>query len=201
MKESMFLFMSLFLITANAFCSIKTQGTKMKNHHRSFAVIDPFTGQVPPLGFFDPLGLSVGTDQKIYKRWQESEVKHGRVAMIAVVAALVAENYHPFFPDVTGPSISHFAQVGRLHPGFWSIPFLSTGIIELYSIATAWAPRKDTKGTVAFLNEDYIPGDLGFDPLHLGNRLLFTSISDSPILIQSFFPFTVFSVNYDPFHL
>lgn len=133
----------------------------MNNPHLFFAVIDPSIGQAPPLGFFVPLGLSEGTDQKIYKRWQESEVKHSRIAMIAVVAALVAENYHPFF--------SHFAQVGRLYPSFWLIPFLSTSLIELYSIVTAWAPRKDTKGTVAFLNEDYIPGDLGFDPLNLGN--------------------------------
>jgi hypothetical protein len=94
--------------------------------------------------------------------------------MVAVVAALVAENYHPFFPLVDGPSISHFAQVERLQPGFWLIPFFFTGLVEFYSIATAWAPRKKTEGTVAFLNEDYTPGDLGFDPLDLGNFSFFS---------------------------
>lgn len=39
------------------------------------AVIRPdLPGQVDPLGFFDPWGLSVGTTEKIFKRWQESEV-------------------------------------------------------------------------------------------------------------------------------
>jgi hypothetical protein len=57
MKEPLFLFIA-FLITANTFHLIKTQVTMVKNHHRSFAVIDPSTGQVPPLGFFDPLVLT-----------------------------------------------------------------------------------------------------------------------------------------------
>ena len=39
------------------------------------AIIDSdMPGQLEPLGFFDPLGLSVGTTEKIFLRWQESEV-------------------------------------------------------------------------------------------------------------------------------
>lgn len=44
------------------------------------AIIDPdMPGQLPPLGYFDPLGLAEGTNDKIFKRWRESEV------MLAVV--------------------------------------------------------------------------------------------------------------------
>lgn len=42
--------------------------------------VDPeLPGQVAPLGFFDPLGLAKGTDQRTLKRWRESELKHGRL--------------------------------------------------------------------------------------------------------------------------
>ena len=98
----------------------------------------------------------------------ETQIKHGRVAMMAVVGILVAENYHPFYGGlVSGPAVDHFYKIGRMDPSFWLIPLLLTGIFEAYSIATAWAPRKETKGTVAWLREDHIPGNLGFDPLKL----------------------------------
>lgn len=47
-------------------------------------------GQVAPTGFFDPLGLSSRVDSKEFKRWRESELKHGRLAMMAAVAIIAA---------------------------------------------------------------------------------------------------------------
>jgi Chlorophyll A-B binding protein len=51
----------------------------------------------PTGGMFDPLGLSEKASQDDLKKWQEAEVKHGRVAMLAVAGSLVAENFHPLF--------------------------------------------------------------------------------------------------------
>jgi hypothetical protein len=42
---------------------------------------------------------------------QESEIKHGRVAMLSTIGFGVQEIYHPFFPNIYGPSITHLAQV------------------------------------------------------------------------------------------
>ena len=39
-------------------------------------------GTTRPLGVWDPLGL-VGDDAVKYRRWQEMEIKHGRIAMAA----------------------------------------------------------------------------------------------------------------------
>ncbi|CAB9523455.1 Fucoxanthin-chlorophyll a-c binding protein [Seminavis robusta] len=46
-------------------------------------------GATAPLGFFDPLGLSKeGTDSADFNRMREAEVRHGRVAMLAVTGWL-----------------------------------------------------------------------------------------------------------------
>ena len=42
---------------------------------------------------------------------QESEIKHGRIAMLSAFGFGVQEIYHPFFPNIYGPSITHLIQV------------------------------------------------------------------------------------------
>jgi len=47
-------------------------------------------GVTPPLGLFDPLGfLSRGPDA--YRRYQEIEIKHGRLAMAATLGVITTE--------------------------------------------------------------------------------------------------------------
>jgi Chlorophyll A-B binding protein len=88
--------------------------------------------------------------------------------MIAAVGILVSEIYHPLFGgEVSGPAINYFSQIGF---DFWLKLVAFIGLVEAYSIFTAWAPRKDTKGTVGWLTDSYTPGDLGFDPLGLLSR-------------------------------
>jgi hypothetical protein len=53
-------------------------------------------GSSAPLGFFDPLGFSK-TDAKTLAKYRESELKHGRVAMLAVLGWLTQERFHPFY--------------------------------------------------------------------------------------------------------
>lgn len=49
------------------------------------AMFDPSQeyGVLPPVGFFDPLGLSKGISEEKFRRWRTVEIKHGRVAMMA----------------------------------------------------------------------------------------------------------------------
>ena len=44
-------------------------------------------GSSPPLGFFDPIGFSKGPEERL-NEYRESELKHGRTAMLAVVGFL-----------------------------------------------------------------------------------------------------------------
>jgi Chlorophyll A-B binding protein len=53
-----------------------------------------FAGEVgaqQPLGFFDPLGIVADADQDRFDRLRFVEIKHGRIAMLAVVGYLVQE--------------------------------------------------------------------------------------------------------------
>ena len=79
-------------------------------HSELAVVVDgSVPGQLPPTGFFDPLGLTRGIGDLQFKKYQEAELKHGRVAMLAAVGMLVAERFHPLWAGkVTGAAIYHF---------------------------------------------------------------------------------------------
>jgi light-harvesting complex I chlorophyll a/b binding protein 1 len=47
-------------------------------------------GVLPPLGLFDPLGF-MGRGPETYRRYQEIEIKHGRLAMAATLGVIVTE--------------------------------------------------------------------------------------------------------------
>merc|ERR1719221_133609 len=48
-------------------------------------------GAQPPLGFFDPLGIVADGDQEKFERLRYTEIKHGRISMLAVLGYLVQE--------------------------------------------------------------------------------------------------------------
>merc|ERR1711904_575883 len=54
-------------------------------------------GVTAPLGYFDPLGFSTDVSEGKLLFYREVEVKHGRVAMLASLGILVAEQSHPLF--------------------------------------------------------------------------------------------------------
>eukprot|EP00981_Chlorochromonas_danica_P016219 scaffold16088_cov159-Ochromonas_danica.AAC.1 len=61
-------------------------------------------GVTAPAGFFDPLGLSKDIDQATFDQYRESELKHGRVAQLAVLGYIVPEIFK--FPGDIAPGIS-----------------------------------------------------------------------------------------------
>ena len=46
-------------------------------------------GALPPLGYFDPLGLLRNADQARFERLRYVEIKHGRISMLAVLGHIV----------------------------------------------------------------------------------------------------------------
>ena len=86
--------------------------------------------------------------------------------MLAVIGFLVAETWHPLFKDVTGPAIDHLTQVRIEYPAFFEIGAFFIGILEINRALNGWA-YPSSRRVIGTLNEDYYPGDVGFDPLGL----------------------------------
>lgn len=75
---------SLLVVGASAFAPAKQSAAST-----SLSGYKEDVGATAPLGFFDPLNLSNdSTDQETYNRMRAAEVRHGRVAMLAVVGWL-----------------------------------------------------------------------------------------------------------------
>ncbi|KAJ1461152.1 chlorophyll a/b-binding protein domain-containing protein [Pelagophyceae sp. CCMP2097] len=115
-------------------------------------------------GFFDPLSLAEGKSENRLKYFREAELKHSRVAMLAVTGFLVGESFHPLFGgDIDVPSFLAFQQTPL--QTFWPIVVLAIGAIEATTTVAAlenpleggwWVPKPAMEA-----------GDLGFDPLGL----------------------------------
>eukprot|EP00904_Undaria_pinnatifida_P009986 jgi/Undpi1/6117/HiC_scaffold_20.g08602.m1 len=115
---------------------------------------------------FDPLEFADSATPADIKKWREAEIKHGRVSMLACLGVVVAERFHPLFmgPDYIGPAVNHFQEITAQYPQFWTYAIFAMGLLEYRSITTAYGEPDPITGE-GDLKEDYIPGNLGFDPL------------------------------------
>ena len=78
-------------------------------------------GAQMPLGYFDPLGICKDGDQEVFDRLRFVEIKHGRIAMLAVVGYLTTaagiripgyENVSPGFKAFTTMPPSAYLFMG-----------------------------------------------------------------------------------------
>jgi light-harvesting complex I chlorophyll a/b binding protein 1 len=125
---------------------------------------------------FDPADLlaraaSSPRPIKELNRWRESEITHGRVAMLASLGFVVQEQlqdyalFYNFDGRISGPAIYHFQQVEARGAVFWEPLLFAIALCEAYRVGLGWAtPRSQDFNT---LRDDYEPGNLGFDPLGL----------------------------------
>jgi hypothetical protein len=112
---------------------------------------------------FDPLNLATSTKELM--QYREAELKHGRLAMLAAAGWPVSELLQPMIsqylklPDLLtksgeAPSVLN-GGLDRIPPFFFLAILIFSGTVESLALTTR------TMGA------DYIPGDLGFDPLSL----------------------------------
>lgn len=124
---------------------------------RSFVQLDgSMAGDVG----FDPLGLSEIDEVGIDLYWlREAELKHCRLAMLAVLGFVEVELFGPApgnEPCTAKNQMEAFWQFWNLHPQYIAFSLIMIGIVEMISgIAT-------TSGRESGERE---PGDFGFDPL------------------------------------
>jgi len=115
---------------------------------------------------FDPLGFA--TSLTTLKGYREAELKHGRLAMLAALGWPVSELLQPLLaskfgaPDLLAISSDGLAKAPSvLNGGLEKIsPFFFMAVIIFTATVEAGALGKLRSG-------EYVPGDVGFDPLGL----------------------------------
>jgi len=135
-------------------------------------VADDRVGAFPPLGFWDPWGLSTECTEGQLAYIREAELKHGRICMLATLGIFVAEKWHPLFGGaIDGTALQ---AIGRVELNqFWPAVLLATGGIEfLTSVGRADSiddsgDRSDIARNTPELKPGLTPGDIGFDPFDL----------------------------------
>ena len=127
-------------------------------------------GVTAPLGFFDPLGLSSKADAKTLSKYRESELKHGRVAMLAVLGYLGAERWHPLYDGkLSGNGLEALSQVPTLG---WVQIVAFCAIIEYTQWNAAKSPSYkagDLYGFNALYSDDKDPSWVDFQNREINN--------------------------------
>eukprot|EP00638_Chattonella_subsalsa_P021254 CAMPEP_0117854460 /NCGR_PEP_ID=MMETSP0950-20121206/29_1 /TAXON_ID=44440 /ORGANISM="Chattonella subsalsa, Strain CCMP2191" /LENGTH=186 /DNA_ID=CAMNT_0005703103 /DNA_START=75 /DNA_END=632 /DNA_ORIENTATION=+ len=106
--------------------------------------IEGMVGDCAPLGFFDPLGYSKGGPDALAK-YREQELKHGRVAMLAVLGWVTQEVFHPLYDGKL--SANPLKAASEVPLAGWLQILGFTAFMELM-------------GKLIAKQEGYVPGDL-----------------------------------------
>jgi len=117
-------------------------------------------GEVPPLNYFDPWGLSTDSPLGTLNFYREAELKHGRTCMLAFLGIVVGEKFHPF----TGGEPVNLP--GGIPVEWTPLPtfFLAIVMTFVHSVELNQGTRMRD---LIEEKKDVVPGDLGFDPLGL----------------------------------
>ena len=122
-------------------------------------------GITGPLDFFDPAGFcsQEGITEGKIRFYQEVEIKHARVAMLAALGFPLAEAFHPLFGgNIDVPSYIAFQETPL--QTFWPAVVFLISTIEVFSVFTFQNPAGSQPWTI---NVDHKAGDVGFDPMGL----------------------------------
>ncbi|KAJ8599206.1 hypothetical protein CTAYLR_006373 [Chrysophaeum taylorii] len=103
-------------------------------------------GSTAPLGMFDPLGFS--KDEEKLKKYRECELKHGRVAMAAMLGIIVEPFFHPL------ASSCHVTKVTDPFAAGLELPFAGKMQILGFCAGVEFLNYKLSSGPM------YKPGDL-----------------------------------------
>jgi len=127
-------------------------------------------GSMPGDVGFDPFGFS--SSEKTLFWMREAEIKHARLAMLAAVGWPISELYHKSIasafgltsilaPNDKAPSLLNGGLDSVWSSGILVMSIMLAGYLEGQAMNSGeifWGSTKP---------KDYVPGDIGFDPLNL----------------------------------
>merc|ERR1719270_1469872 len=112
-------------------------------------------GVQAPFGFWDPLGYTKDGDEEVFKRRRTSEIKHGRISMLATMGYIT--------PEITGKFPGYLSYTAKLK--FADVPnglsaiskMPAAGWLQILAYA-AWCESSSLSGEV----DENAPGDYGW---------------------------------------
>jgi len=112
-------------------------------------------GVQAPVGFWDPLGLSADGNQETFKRRRETEIKHGRISMLATMGYITPELVGKF-PGKLSPSKGiEFVDIPNGLQALSKVPF--QGVLQI----VAYCAFCEVSGANSRGEE---PGNFNFKP-------------------------------------
>jgi len=121
-------------------------------------------GSLPPFENFDPFNFLDGKTFDQVRTWREAELAHCRVGMLAAAGFLVQEKFHPLFSGDGGPAVD---QIPKLPPWVWVVMTGLIAVPEVTRLNVGWSDPSEPEHVFQKLKAEYVPGDIGFDPLGL----------------------------------
>merc|ERR1719410_2578452 len=118
-------------------------------------------GVQEPVGFWDPLGLSADGDAAVFKRRRETEIKHGRISILATMGYITPELVGKF-PGYLSPYYNlKFEDVPNGLAAISKVPFFGWLQIVLYAL---YCEASGLGFGYFDANSDREPGNLGWKP-------------------------------------
>lgn len=147
------------LASAAAFSPAKQQARTSSALNADFS---KEIGAQAPLGFWDPLKLVKDYDQEQFDRMRGVEVKHGRVAMLAVVGFLTTEAGVRFPGDIWYDG-TKFADIPAGHAAFLEMPkgMVAFVLLTIFTLEVGW--MRDVTGNAEFPGDFRNGIDFGWD--------------------------------------
>jgi len=135
--------MKLAVLAAMAGSAAAFAPAPMAKSVTSLNAFETEIGALPPVGFWDPAGLSDGISQEKFDEYRLAELKHGRVAQLAVLGYIAPETYR-FGYDLTPDGAINTATLPNGIAAINALPFLGwvqiiafVGCVETYGWFTS----------------------------------------------------------------
>lgn len=134
--------LSMLIINANAFVTTTKPATTTFN----------YVGDMPPVGYFDPLGISDNLNEDMLKYIREAELQHGRVAMYSMLVLPTLD-----LVDKKTLAIDKLASMSLEE----QLPYwIGAACFECARMGAGWENPFIQKNAFFKLSEDYQPGNV-----------------------------------------
>lgn len=125
---------TLIALLAGSATAFAPAQSSVRSSSALLASFEDRPGALPPIGYFDPLGLA--TSEETFDFYRSVEIKHGRVAMLAVVGYVVPEFYrfgYDLAPGISTNDIPNgFAAIEAVPALGWVQIVFLIGAVDYY---------------------------------------------------------------------